>query len=405
MVASLNTVTNITKEIYQGKIQNQLQDEAVGYKRIESTSQGVESQVGGKYVTFPLRVRRNAGIGYRAELAQLQAGGQQGYASVRIGLKYGYGRVRLSGQLIELADSNYQAFASAMTMEMDGLKNDIAKDCNRIFYGDGTGTLATTTGTQASGVTFTVANSKYLEVGQQVDVISSNGATIRNNGGSPNVGVQITSIVPTTAPAATVTVSGTITAQAAGDLVVRVGNWGNEPNGLGSLVTSTGILFNVDPTVEPSWKAVVDANGGTGRALSEGLMIKNTDQVRINGGKTSLILCSLGVRRAYFNLLSQQRRYPSTTNFAGGLTGLAFNNGREIPVVEDIDCPDNTMYGLDESAFKIYRNSPWSFINRDGSIWKWVHDYDAYEAILAQYWEMGLNRRNANFVIKDLIEG
>ncbi len=394
MPASLTTVNAITKEIYTGRIRTQLQDEAVGLKRIEKTSEGVESQVGGKYVTFPIRVRRNHGIGYRNELEQLQDAGQQGYASVRVGLKSGYGRVRLSGQLIELADTNYQAFSSAMDLEMNGLKDDLAKDSNRIFYGDGNGTVAKLTAA-STGTTITVGSTQYIELGQQVDVVSPAGAIRASN-------LQVTAVNQTTK---VVTLSGAVATAALNDLVVRTGNFGREPNGLASLVTSTGTLFNVDPTVEPTWAAITDANGGTPRALSEGMMIKNTDDVRVNGGKTSLFLTSLGVRRAYFNLLSQQRRYNNTKEFAGGFTGLAFNNGREIPVIEDVDCPSGTMYGLDESSMKVYRKEAWNWMDKDGGIWKWVNNFDAYEAIIHQYWEIGLNRRNANFVIKDITEG
>jgi hypothetical protein len=396
MPASLSTVDKITKEIYQGKIRAQLSEESVGYKRIEKTNEGVTNEVGGKYVTFPIRVRRNHGIGYRNEMELLPSAGQQGYASVRVGLKYGYGRVRLTGQLIELADSNYQAFASAMQLEMDGLKTDIGKDTNRVFYGDGLGTLATVTAATVGTNTAVVNSVRFLEVGVQIDIQTGATATVRV------ANRQVTAVNSATK---TITFDGAVASLAVGDLIVRTGNFGREPNGLASLVTDTGTLFNVDPNVEPVWKAVVRSNAGTNRALSEGLMIEATDAVRVNGGKTSLILCGLGVRRAYFNLLSQQRRYPSTTTFEGGFTGLAFNNGREIPVVEDPDAPDSTMYGLDEDSLKIYRNEAWSWMNRDGGIWKWVHDFDAYEAIMNQYWEIGLNRRNANFVIKDLVEG
>jgi len=386
------TVDAITKEVYQGKIQNQLQEEAVGYKRIVRTSSGVESQVGGKYVTFPLRVRRNHGIGYRNELEQLQAAGQQGYISVRVPLKYGYGRVRLSGQTMELASENYQAFANAMQLEMDGLKGDILKDTNRVFYGTGLGTLATVTADGAN--TFTVANAQYLEVGMQVDVVApgTGVATLSNR--------QITAI-----NGLVVTYDGADGTTVATNIVVRTGNWNREPQGLSSIVAATGTLFNVDPTTQPLWKSVVNANGGTPRPLSEGLMIKLTDDVRVNGGKTSLILTSLGVRRAYFNLLSQQRRYTNTKEFAGGLTGLAFNNGREIPVVEDPDAPPGTAWFLDEDKFKIYRDKDWSWLQKDGSIWKWVHDYDAYEAVLKQYWELGISQRNAQGVLQDITEG
>ncbi len=400
MPSTLTTVNAITKEIYQGTIQDQLQNETVGLKRIERTSEGVESQVGGKYVTFPIRTRRNQGIGSRNELEALPAAGQQGWASVRIGLKYAYGRVQLSGQVIELVNDNYQAFASAMDLEMTGLKNDLSKDQNRQFYGTNTGTIATVTGTNTTNNTLqvlAVTGGQYLEVGQQVDIVTSvsNSTVIASN-------VQILTVNRTTG---VVTFSGSAVSTAAGNVVVRTGNYNREITGLAAAVTSTGILFNVDPTVEPSWAAIVNSNAGTGRPLSEGLMITLTDQVRINGGKTSLILCSLGVRRAYFNLLSQQRRYPSTTTFEGGFQGLAFSNGREIPVVEDVDAPAGTMYFLDESKFKIYRAHDWSWMERDNSIWHWVVGFDAYEAVMNQYWEMGINQRNANAVLTDITEG
>jgi hypothetical protein len=398
MPATLATVAAITKEIYTGKIRNQLQDEAVGWKRIQTTAEGVTTVVGGKYVTFPIRVTRNAGIGYRNEGEALQASGQQGYTSVRIGLKYGYGRVKLNGQLFKLVKTDYQAFASALEQEMTGLKNDLAKDTSRIFYGDGTGTMATVTGS-SSTTTITVTNSQYLEQGQIVDVLSSNGSVTRV------ASATINSVTTTTYPAATVVLSAAVTGSVTGDIIVRTGNYGREPNGLGSLVTATGTLFNVDPTVYPQWAAIVDSNAGVGRALSEGLMIRNTDNVRIKGGKTSLILYSLGVRRAYFNLLSQQRRYPSTTSFDGGLSGLTFHNGREIPCVEDVDCPYQTMYGLEEDSFKIYQDEDWSWMDEDDQIWKWVTGFDAYEAVINKYWEIGINRRNANFKLADITEG
>lgn len=393
MPASLATVNAITKELYTGRIRTQLQNESVGFKRIEKTSEGVEDTVGGKYVTFPIKVRRNVGLGYRNENEQLMTAGQQGYAQVRTGLKYGYGRVRLSGQVMELVETNAQAFASAMDMEMSGLKDDIAKDTNRIFYGNGTGAMATLTTAPAASATFTVASPKYLTVGDVVDIVTLAGPVVKATART------ITVIVGTT-----VTVDAVVTA-AIGDLVVRTGNINREPNGLGSIVTATGTLFNVDPAVEPIWAATVNGNAGVGRALSESLMISLTDQVRIKGGKTSLILTSLGVRRAYFNLLVQQRQFTDTKSFAGGIQGLEFHNGRSIPVVDDPDAPDGTMYFLDEDSLKIYRKAPWSWKDPDGSIWKWVHDFDAFEALLYQYWEIGVTQRNANAVLQDITEG
>lgn len=423
-LTTLTTVNALTKEIYQGKIREQLQDEVIGLKRIMRSSAGVTSEVGGKYVTFPIRVKRNEGIGYREENETLQDAGNQGYARVNVGLKYGYGRIALTGQTMELAESNPQSFASTLDREMSGLKNDIAKDSARIFYGDGTGAFTTATGAK-TGQVIPVADTApfFGQIGAKLDVLAPAGATagaehpayVDPNSTDPALlnaplygtltkiadGVFLTAV---DTAASTITVSGTVGTVAAGNVITRHGNYGREPYGLAALV-GTQKIFNVDPAAYPVWKSVINANGGSGRPLSEGLMIKMTDDVRVNGGQTSLILTSLGVRRAYFALLTQQRRYTNTKEFGGGMTGLAFNNGREIPVVEDVDAPKGKMWFLDESAFTVYRDKDWSWLDTDGGIWKWVQNKDAFEAVIRQYWQIGLDRRNAQGLLSDITEG
>lgn len=396
MVATMSTVNAITKELYTGQIQEQLQNEAVGWKRIESSSEGITSEVGGKYVTFPIRLQRNNGIGYRNEMEALPSAGNQGFASVRIGLKYGYGAVQLSGQTMKLADTNPQAFSSAMDLEMNGLKDDIAKDQSRIFYGNTLGTIATVV-TSASAGTITVDTLQYVQDAEFIDIVTTGGT----------VHASARNILTIVNASNTITYDGTDVhgTVAAGDILVRSGSYGREPNGLASIVTNTGVLFNVDPATYRQWAATVNSNSGTLRALSEGLMVQLTDQVRQQGGKISLILMSLGVRRAYFNLLTQQRRYVNTKEFSGGLTGLAFNNGTEIPCVEDVDAPVNKMWMLQENSFKIYRDADWDWLNMDNEIWKWLVGYDAWQAKLACYYEIGINRRNANGLLSDLTEG
>ena len=111
---TMTTVDNILKEVYEGQLQDQLQSDPVTLKRIEKSSEGVTHEVGGKYVTFPIRTKRNHGIGARGEMEALPIARRQSYASARVQLKYLYGSLELSGQTFELADKNFQAFASAL---------------------------------------------------------------------------------------------------------------------------------------------------------------------------------------------------------------------------------------------------------------------------------------------------
>lgn len=400
MPATLTTVNAILKEVYEPKIQDQLQHDAVALKRIEKSSDGVVSEVGGKYVTFPLHTRRNSGIGARNELEALPTAGQQGYASARVSLRYLYGLVRLSGQTMELADKNYQAFASALDQEMKGLKDDLLKDQNRQVYGDGSGAVATvaTAGTVNNIVTQTA---QWAQLGMQVDVID--GTTLGNV--NPTVKAsnrQVTAIAMSTN---TVTIDGAAVAVAVGDIIVRTGSVNREWSGFGSIF-KTGTFQNVDPTIEPSWSPVTDANGGANRPLSEGLMLLMNDNIRANGGKVTAMFSNLGVRRAYFNLLSQQRRYTNTTKFEGGFSGLAFTTDQgDIPFVVDIDAPKNRVYFINEDEITLYRESDWSFMDRDGSKFQRVIGYDAYEATMYQYSQMGTHRRNTHGLLTDITEG
>jgi hypothetical protein len=389
----MTTVDSLLKEVYALRLEDQLQSETVTLKRIERTSDGVVTTVGGRYVDFPIRVTRNTGISYRNENEQLAAAGNAGYAAVHVPLKYGYGRVRFSGQVMELADKNFQAFASAMDNEMEYLKDDIAKDSNFIIHNDGSGLRATITDSAAS-VTHTVDNAQYLEIGMNTDILVI-------AGGAALIAANV--IVDINGNSVTWTTTFTPTASTHG--VYRAGDFGREPTGLKLILDASATLHGLAPGTQRKWAAFIDANAGTNRALSEGLMIAAVDGVRKNGGKISVIITSLGVRRAYFNLLTQQRRYTDTKEFAGGFTGLAFNYGTEIPVVEDVDAPPNRMRLLEEDKLKVFRSKEWHWADDDGTVLKWVADFDAWQAVLRQYSEVGTIQRNAHGEIRDITEG
>jgi len=405
VTASLATIESYLKEVYQGRIREQLNNEIVALKRITRTSSGVTNETGGKYVTFPIHTRRNSGIGSRFESEALPTPGQQGHAAARVGLKYAYGGIQLTGQAISLSDTDSKAFAKALDNEVEGLKNDLKKDMNRQIYGSGNGAIAVVTGANTAGVV-PVADARLFQIGMVVD--TQTGTTVDNSG-------LIVSAVSLAAGANTVTFTTTPgVATANNDIIVRKGSGvaagGNrELTGLAAIISASGVLYNVDPSVEPEWKSTVNANGGTGRALSEGLMIKMADDIRTKGGTTSLILQSMGVRRAYFNLLSQLRQTVNTQEFTGGFSGLAFTTDQgEIPVVADSDAPIGKQWYVNEDALTYYRDEEWHFLDKDGSMWKQVRDsngdYDAYYARMVEYHELGTDRRNSHGLISDITE-
>lgn len=405
MPATLATIESYLKEVYQGRIREQLNDEIVALKRITRSGAGVTNEVGGKYVTFPIHTRRNSGIGSRFESEALPTPGQQNFAAARVGLKYAYGGVQLTGQAISLSDTDAKAFARALDNEVEGLKNDLKKDMNRQIYGTGNGAIAVVRGAN-TGAVVPVVDARYFQIGMVCD--TQTGTTVDNT----NLVVASVDLTPGANTVTFTTTPGTATAN--NDIIVRKGSGvavgGNrEITGLAAIIDDAGTLYNINPSTEPEWKASVSANGGTPRALSEALMIQMVDSIRTKGGSTTLILQSLGVRRAYFNLLSQLRQTVNTQEFTGGFSGLAFTTDRgEIPVIADVDAPLNKQWFVNEDALTYYRDEDWHFLDKDGSMWKQVRDangdYDAYYARMVEYHELGTDRRNSHGVIEDLIE-
>jgi len=397
MSATLTTVNAILKEIYEGNINDQLNDERVTIKRLERTAEGTGTNaVGGKYVTFPVRVTRNAGISYRAESTQLAPAGRQGLKAAQETLRYGYGRVHLTGQLIDLADSDRQAFSSAMDIEMDGLKDDIRRDENQIAYGhiDGIpGTRAEATAA-STGTTITVDTTQLLEEGMVIDITNGSGTAV-----SGGTGVTITGITSDTVFTVSAAVAGTII----GSYISRTGNFNNEPYGLNKIVDSTGALHQLDPTTTSKWKSVEDSVTTT---LTEMAMGKVMDDIRRAGGNLpTVVFTSLGFRRTYQNLMMSLRRYNDPKSFAGGLIGLSFMyGGKDLPLVDDVDCPAKHAFFISEPDIKIWRDKEWHWQDKDGSVLKWVRDYDAWEALMKQYWQMGTHQRNSHGKMTNVTE-
>jgi hypothetical protein len=402
---TLATADAILKEVYEPGINDQLQSEVKTLKRIESTADGTNQDVGGKYTVFALRVRRNHGIGARSENTPLPVPRSQKYASGRVNLTYLYGRAEITGPTMELAKTNPQAFLNVLEGELEGLRETLSKDMNRQVYGTSAGVIGTAVTGTSTTLVMPDADAQYFELSMFLDIWDNSAGAMHTNG--PHEVTDITSDGTDT----TITISpATSVAIAVNDTAHRTGSRNLETIGFKEIVDDAGTLYNINPTTEPVWKSVVDDNGGTDRALSEGMMIKMCDDVRKKGGKTTVIWTTPGVRRSYFNLLVQQRRFTDTKEFAGGFRGLVFSGGDagEIPVMDDWDCQPNRMYFINEKVLKVYKEGDWAFMDRDGSKWQRKitseGDFDAYNTTLFSYRQLGTKQRNSHGLLDDITE-
>ena len=400
MPQTMASLDPVLKEVYVGTLNDQLENETRAVNRVAKSGQGVGTyESGGKYVNFPIHTSRNSGIGARSEGEALPTAGFQGTKEATLGLKYQYGSIELNGQTFELATSKYQTFANAVDLEMEKVREDLSKDRSRQYFGSGLGTIGTVV--SVSGQVITVDNAWHFQDEEIVDIMTGATSTIRQ-----------AAIKVTTADidANTVTVVGTLTGVAAGDIIVRKGSYNREWTGLSAIIDNSSTLYGIAPSTTRVWKAEVNTQGGTDTALSEATFARMADRIYRNGGKVTAILTTLGVQRAYWLLLSQQRRVVNTKNFGGGWDTLAFTTGTggDVPIIADVDAPKKTAYFVNEKQIQLYRPHGFKFMDRDGSMWKQKVDtngvYDAYRASLYEYSELGTFRRNTHGKVTNIIE-
>jgi hypothetical protein len=136
-VADLTTINNILKDDYKDLV-DQLNEDCWLLPQITQTSDNVV----GRRAYHTIHTTRSRGIGSRAELETLPAAGAQGYSVVPVPLRYHYGRLQLSGQLIAQASTDRGAFADGMDSEMQSLKNDVVRDRCRQVWGTSNGVIA-----------------------------------------------------------------------------------------------------------------------------------------------------------------------------------------------------------------------------------------------------------------------
>ena len=392
MATTLTTLDAILKNQYIGPIRDQLNNSSVLYSRLEKNSDSVV----GKNFTIPLHYGRNEGVGARGEGTALPTAGNQAYKECIVPMRYQYGRIRLTGPTMKAARSNEGAFIRAVDSEMRGLEKDMKASMNRQAFGDGTGLLATVAASGSGTSTVVVDSTAKLRVGMPIDII------VKTTGAATAgvAGTSVASITDTTTFTITDTLAGT---PAATYGVYIAGSRNNEMMGLSGIVSTTATLQGLDVANYPWWKATVLANSGSNRAISDTLLQTAIDTLEANSsGMCTAMYTSFGVRRAYQALLTATKRLVDTQELKGGYKAITYN---DLPIIADKDAPANKIFVVDEDELQVFRLGDFDWMQEDGAILSRVSGYDAYEAVLYVYQELGTTMRNAHVLISDVTEG
>lgn len=397
---SILTFASEAIKLVYGDLHEQLYNKTPALQLIESSSANITRN--GKEVIFDTHIGRNHGVGARNVREKLPTAGAQKYKQAHLYLTNLYGAIEVDGQLFEQAAEDYQAFINVVDMEITGLKRDLAVDLNRQVYGDGTGTIGVVS--SVSGQDIVVDSTHYFQVGMVLTGIDPSTGAVADSGNE----LEVTAIDESSE---TITVTGTISALAANDLLVRASNttnsYGKEWTGLGAIVDDTSELHEIDPADYPTWKSTVETLGsvGTPGTLTELDLINLVQKVDKQGGDVDVMLASPGVYNAYWNLLQGFRQFTNSATLTGGQRSFTFEAlGKPIRFVSDYAAPKGTLYALSSKEIVVNRKRDWSWMDRDGSMWSRVADTDAYEARYFQYSQLGTYRRNAHAVLSNIAE-
>ena len=392
--STLSTFDAILKTQYLGPIREQLNNSSVLYSRLEKN----EDSVVGKNFTIPLHYGRNEGVGARGEGGKLPEAGHQSYKECIVPMRYQYGRIEITGPTMKAARSNEGAFIRAVDSEMRGLERDMKVSMNRQAFGDGTGAL-TVCGTTTASTTVNVVSTAKLRVGMPIDVlVTATGATSTGAAGR-----YVDAIIDGTS----FKISGDVITTDDTFSVYVAGSRNIEMMGLGGIVSDTKTLQNLDVATYPWWKATIQGNGGTNRAISDSIIQTAIDTLEANSsGMATAIYTSFGIRRAYQALLTATKQLVNTQELQGGYKAISYMGGSHgvIPIIADKDAPASKMFIVDENELSIYRLADFDWMQEDGSILSRVTGKDAYEAVLYVYQELGTSMRNAHVLIEDITE-
>lgn len=155
------------------------------------------------------------------------------------------------------------------------------------------------------------------------------------------------------------------------------------------------------------WKANVDSHPSgrytAQRALTRKLLQKMFDKVELAAGVgygPDLIITTQAIRREYLELMQDSQSFMNTMKLDGGWEAISYNG---VPLtVDPDDAIDGEIYFLTTKDLARYRMSDYDWMQKDGSVLSRISGYDAYEAVLYAYMELGCKRRNSQGVITDI---
>jgi len=387
------------KETYDTAFRNQLSEDHIveSFMRSDTKSEKWE----GKERVIPNKIGRNhssASIGVGGRLPQA---GRQQWKEYRVGARDTYTRVGFERYVMEQTKNKKGAFAEVVATEMELAYEDLLFHRNRVMWGTGSGVLALVNGAHVAtttlelkapgNITGTILANRYLhgttDGGMFIAIVTSGGV------------IEGTAFVEgANADGTDVTLGTAVTCSDNSRVVVATApdrhSLDKEPEGLLAGIddsTFVATYHDMSRTTYPSIKSTVITGVGS---FSFDAIQQGIDAQMIRTGKTiDFFLCEFAVRRAYLQLLEQDRRYTGADLMSpDGGTKVVKNPAKKIganrkaitfgdlPMFEDRDAPFAMLFGVNKESWTRFVLAEGEWDDTDGKVMKWVQEFDQWTA-------------------------
>jgi hypothetical protein len=311
------------------------------------------------------------------------------------------------------------AVMEVVKAETEGMMFYIANKLNKQFWGDGSGRLATVDSASSASTAISIDNRyfgldsneytlahQWLEDGMYIDIRDS------STGNLEVEDVEISSIADVADGTSTLTMASAQTVTDNSEVFDHDTYASSEAAGTGVPMGLSGLISTANPTVGITATALFQNINRSSNTYAQAQTwahgsVAITNQAILKAiqkceryGNISVIIMNDILWRAYYTILEADKTMPNEPAFWGGLTGLSFFGGRnkKIPVIYDEDCPDQTIYFVDDSKIKISAptKAGMDWLPGDsGHILTRVQGKDEYVANLRWYYNMTTNMPRA----------
>lgn len=333
----------------------------------------------------------------------------------RLSIARTYATLNVDGLAVKASEGDRASYIPAAKKIVEDATDQWRIEQGRIIHGDSLGvravvdTVNSTTSIDVDnpyGITDAGPGNLHLVVGDDIAVLTSAGV-LRGK-------AQI-SAISLSGDLATLTLSAAVSSMQAGDLVVTAvptavdandTSYGAEPHGIKSFIDAEGAFATFEGIVDDRWVA----QKITSSVVDEKILMRLLNLIRNRAGAdwrqnpgNMLLTTTTGIWQQYGDSLLGIRRFDAPTmTLKGGFTGIGVGGAA---IVDDPWSPRGRVYaihGPDTVFIDLMDFGKISF--QDAPQWQRAANQDAWEAIMATYWNFGCYIRASHGVISGVTD-